>query len=91
MAIIVCCDFSIKNSPNHEKFLYSIQKHEGCCQIAASSWVIVTPDTPKQVRDTLSQYLQPEDRLFVANLEKGSGSWEHVLESSVILQNLIKK
>jgi hypothetical protein len=90
MAKIICCDLSKKDGEDYENFMNAIVKHEGCCKVTDSCWVVSTTESPKQIRDNLLQYLDSKDRLFVANLEKGSGAWSRISESSDILQNILK-
>jgi hypothetical protein len=91
MAKIVCCDmYSKEGSPNHTGFMNAIKKHDGCCQITRSCWVIATAESTKQIRDQLSPFLTTDERLFVANLDQGSGAWVNIIESSDILQNILK-
>ena len=90
MAKIVCCDISKKDGDDYHNFLNALTKHSGCCQITETCWVISTSESSKQISDRLAQFLGPDDRLFVASLEKGSGAWVSVLESNDILQNILK-
>ena len=90
MAKIICYAISNKEGDQYQNLMNAIKKHEGCCQIAESCWVITTPESSKQIRDNLVQFLDTNDRLFVATLEKGTGAWANIMESSEILQNILK-
>ena len=90
MSKIICCDLGKKEGEGYQKFSTWLIGIDGCCQISDSCWVVSSVETAKQIRDRLYGYFGPDQLLFVANLERGSGAWLNVLESSEVLQNILK-
>lgn len=90
MAKIICCDNFQKDTDGYENFKVWLYGIDGCCQITSSCWVVTGNETAKQIIERLSGYLGQESRIFVANLEKGSCTWINPIESSEVLQGILK-
>ena len=90
MAKIICCEYPNKEDEGYRKFLNWMIGIDGCCQITKSCWIVAAIETNKQIVDRLHGYLGPEARIFVASLEKGSSVWVNVIESSEVLQDILK-
>ncbi len=69
MVFIVSYDLK-KPDRNYEDLVKGLKSFGTWWHQTGSVWVIVTTKTTTEVRDYLRQFLDPNDRLFVAELEK---------------------
>lgn len=63
---------------NYEGLYGAIKSYTGWARINESVWAVVTHYTAVQVRDQLSRYIDPNDRIFV--LKSGvEAAWRNTL------------
>ncbi len=90
MSKIICCDYPNQEGEGVRKFQNWLIGIDGCCQITNTCWIVAAVETNQQIVDRLRGYLGADARIFVASLEKGSGVWVNALESSEVLQDILK-
>ena len=65
-------DYDLSNPGRNYDDLISAIKSYDWAKICKSSWVVSTDNSTSSIRDNLRQYLDANDRIFVAKL---TGSW----------------
>ncbi len=90
MAKIICCEYPNREAEGYRKFQNWLIGIDGCCQITNTCWIVAAAETNQQIVDRLHGYLGADARIFVASLDKGSSVWVNVIESSEMLQDILK-
>ena len=73
---------------DYTTLINAIKQYTTWGYICESTWLIRTPDTCIQVRDNLKQYMDSNDRLFVAELT-GVAAWINVIcDNDWLKQNI---
>ncbi|MCY6372588.1 hypothetical protein [Clostridium ganghwense] len=58
-------------------------------KITESCWFLVTNDSPVEIRDNLSQYLDTDDRIFVGSLDV-SAAWKNIIGNNTFIKTNIQ-
>lgn len=78
MAKIITYDLcKPETSQDYKTLIAEIQKFDRWCRVTESCWVINTSLTCAQVRDYLRQFIDGNDKLFVAALT-GETAWTKI-------------
>jgi hypothetical protein len=69
-------------APNQDysDLIHTIENYD-YVKITESCFVVETNESPKQIKDNLSKFLDKNDRIFVTNLKSGS-SWRNMIGDS---------
>ncbi|WP_455794688.1 SinR family protein [Clostridium butyricum] len=74
---------------NYDDLITAIKKYSRWAKITESTWLLVTDDTCKTIRDNLNNYIDENDRLFVGELS-GEAAWHNVIcESDDLKERII--
>jgi hypothetical protein len=76
-AYLITYDLDRASSDHYEDLYRAIKSYGVWARVTESTWVVVTEQPAKEVRDTLGEYLRKGDRLFV--LKSGvEAAWRNV-------------
>lgn len=88
-ALLITYDLCGK-SKNYDNLINSIKSNcSYWLNLMESCWVVITSDSCKSIRNTLSKFIDDDDRLFVCELE-GTASWINVYCDSDLLKAKIE-
>lgn len=62
---------------DYDSLISAIKKYDSWYRVTESTWIIFTSSKCLDVRDTLKEYLDSDDRLFVAELA-GTAAWSNI-------------
>ena len=75
-----------ETSESYSKLIAAIKAYGTYGHVNKSTWVIVTDSSCESVRDDLLQYMDKDDRIFVASLT-GGAAWQNTICSSKWLKD----
>ena len=70
---------------NYQQLIERIQQFSKSCHICESAWLIYTDWNSKQIICELGKYIDQNDRIFVAELNK-KAAWHNVLSNSDVIK-----
>lgn len=70
--------YDLRRKRDYSSLYSSIKSYGTWAKITESSWAIVTDQTAIQIRDYLSNFIDNDDRLFVAKYG-GTAAWRNVI------------
>jgi len=74
---------------NYDTLISEIKKYSTCTGITESTWLIFSEDTCLTICNHLTQYIDTNDRIFVAELT-GIAAWFNTICDSDYLKNLLQ-
>jgi hypothetical protein len=75
---------------DYEKLWAAIKSYSSWCKVTESCYIISSSSTCTQIRDYLKQFIDNNDRLFVANLT-GETAWVKVQCKNDYLKNILNQ
>ncbi|WP_234942248.1 hypothetical protein [Enterobacter hormaechei] len=66
--------YDLVNRRDYSPLIDKIKSYRGWAHPLESVWIIITNETPSQVRDSLSEFLSGDDKLLVMKTAQGA-SW----------------
>jgi len=67
--------YDLNNQKNYDGLIESIKSLGKWWHYLDSTWLVVTTQTPKEVRDRLNAYLDSDDELLVIDVTGRSRAW----------------
>ena len=86
-AKIVCYDLC-QPGRDYSRLISRIQQYRNVCKLTESCWIISTTANCEQLRDDLRNYVDTNDRIFVAALT-GAAAWRNMLSQSETIKQLL--
>ncbi|MFJ5356496.1 CRISPR-associated protein Cas2 [Pectobacterium sp. CHL-2024] len=85
-SFIICYDLHEKNTENYNKLREKIKSFGKWARVVESTWIITSDKTAKEIRDSLSEVISEDDRIFVTK-SSGIGAWHNTRCSNEWLKN----
>ena len=69
--------YDLRNERDYPELYAALKAYGTWARMTASTWAVVTPESAAEIRNYLSQFMDPDDRLFV--IQSGTqGAWHNV-------------
>jgi len=75
-----------EDSDDYEKLIAGIKDYQYWGKLMLSTWIVVTERSAVEIRDKLEEFLDDDDRLFVAPVGKPA-AWRNVIAQNDWLKN----
>ena len=69
MAKLFCVSYDLSKDGDYSKLIDKIKDSSDWWHQSGSVWFISSEDSAVEIRDSLKQFLQPSDKLFVFNVK----------------------
>ena len=78
-----------KAGQDYTNLIKAIKEYSNCQKITESCWAINSDDTPNTIYTNLNQYLDTNDRIFVATLT-GAATWRNSIGDKDKLKTILE-
>ena len=75
--LLISYDLAGERSESYRRLIDRIRQYGTFASLQYSLWIVVTPASPRAVRDDLRAYVDADDRLFVAAMT-GETAWHNL-------------